>query len=35
MSKTSKSKKIELPKMDDIWARIKADQIKKAEQVKA
>jgi len=35
MSKTSKSKKIELPKMDDIWAKIKADQIKKAEQVKA
>ena len=35
MSKTSKSKKVELPKMDDIWAKIKADQIKKAEAVKA
>jgi hypothetical protein len=34
MSKTSKSKKVELPKMDDIWAKIKADQLKKAEQVK-
>jgi hypothetical protein len=31
MSKTSKSK---LPKMDDIMAQIRADQIKKAEQVK-
>jgi len=31
MSKTSKSK---LPKMDDIMAQIKADQLKKADQVK-
>jgi hypothetical protein len=35
MSKSSKSKKVELPKMDDIWAKIKQDQIKKADQVKA
>ena len=28
MSKSSKSKKVELPKMDDIWAKIKQDQIK-------
>jgi hypothetical protein len=34
MSKTSKSKKIKMPKMDDIMAQIRADQIKKAEQVK-
>jgi hypothetical protein len=31
MSKTSKSK---LPKMDDIMAQIRADQLKKADQVK-
>ena len=34
MSKTSKSKKIKLPKMDDIMAQIKADQLKKADRVK-
>ena len=34
MSKTSKSKKIKLPKMDDIMAQIRADQIKKADRVK-
>jgi hypothetical protein len=34
MSKTSKSKKIKLPKMDDIMAQIKADQLKKADKVK-
>lgn len=34
MSKTSKSKKIKLPKIDDIMAEIKADQIKKADKVK-
>jgi hypothetical protein len=34
MSKTSKSKKIKMPKMVDIMAQIKADQIKKADQVK-
>jgi hypothetical protein len=34
MSKTSKSKKIKMPKMDDIMAQIRADQIKKADQVK-
>jgi hypothetical protein len=34
MSKTSKSKKSKLPKMDDIMAQIKADQIKKGDQVK-
>jgi len=34
MSKTSKSKKIKLPKMDDIVAQIKADQIKKGDRVK-
>ena len=34
MSKTSKSKKIKMPKMTDIMAQIRADQIKKAEQVK-
>lgn len=35
MSKTSKSKKVKMPKMDDIWEKIKQDQIKRAEQVKA
>jgi hypothetical protein len=35
MSKTSKSNKVKMPKMDDIWAKIREDQIKKAEQVKA
>lgn len=34
MSKTSKSKKIKMPKMVDIMAQIKADQIKKADRVK-
>ena len=34
MSKTSKSKKIKLPKMTDIMAQIKADQLKKADRVK-
>lgn len=34
MSKTSKSKKIKMPKMDDIMAQIKADQLKKADRVK-
>jgi hypothetical protein len=34
MSKTSKSKKIKMPKMDDIMAQIKADQLKKADKVK-
>ena len=34
MSKTSKSKKIKLPKMDDIMAQIKADQLKKKDKVK-
>ena len=34
MSKTSKSKKIKLPKMTDIMAQIKADQIKKGDRVK-
>ena len=34
MSKTSKSKKIKLPKMDDIMAQIKADQLKKADRLK-
>ena len=34
MSKTSKSKKIKMPKMVDIMAQIKADQIKKADKVK-
>jgi hypothetical protein len=34
MSKTSKSKKIKMPKMDDIMAQIKADQIKKGDRVK-
>ena len=34
MSKTSKSKKSKLPKMDDIMAQIKADQLKKADRVK-
>lgn len=35
MSKTSKSNKVKMPKMDDIWAKIREDQIKRAEQVKA
>jgi len=30
----SKTKKVKLPKMDDIWAQIKADQIKKTEKSK-
>jgi hypothetical protein len=34
MSKTSKSNKVKMPKMDDIWEKIKQDQIKKADQVK-
>ena len=34
MSKTPKSKKIKMPKMDDIMAQIKADQLKKADKVK-
>ena len=34
MSKTSKSKKIKMPKMEDIMAQIKADQLKKADRVK-
>jgi hypothetical protein len=34
MSKTSKSKKIKLPKMTDIMAQIKAEQIKKGDRVK-
>jgi hypothetical protein len=34
MSKTSKSKKIKMPKMVDIMAQIKADQLKKADRVK-
>ena len=34
MSKTSKSKKIKMPKMVDIMAQIKADQLKKADKVK-
>ena len=34
MSKTSKSKKVKMPKMDDIMAQIKADQIKKGDRVK-
>ena len=34
MSKTSKSKKIKMPKMTDIMAQIKADQLKKADRVK-
>ena len=34
MSKTSKSKKIKMPKMDDIMAQIKADQLKKKDKVK-
>jgi len=34
MSKTSKSKKVKMPKMDDIMAQIKADQLKKADRVK-
>jgi hypothetical protein len=34
MSKTSKSKKIKMPKMDDIMAQIRADQLKKADRVK-
>lgn len=34
MSKTSKSKKIKMPKMTDIMAQIKADQIKKGDRVK-
>jgi len=34
MSKTSKSKKIKMPKMTDIMAQIKADQLKKADKVK-
>jgi hypothetical protein len=34
MSKTSKSKKIKMPKMDDIMAQIKADQLKKSDRVK-
>ena len=34
MSKTSKSKKIKMPKMDDIMAQIKADQLKKADRLK-
>ena len=34
MSKTSKSKKTKLPKMTDIMAQIKADQLKKADRVK-
>jgi len=34
MSKTSKSNKVKLPKMDDIMAQIKADQLKKADRVK-
>jgi len=34
MSKTSKSKKTKLPKMTDIMAQIKADQIKKGDRVK-
>jgi hypothetical protein len=35
MSKTSKSKKVEMPKMDDIWAKIREEQLKKALQVQA
>jgi hypothetical protein len=34
MSKTSKSKKIKMPKMTDIMAQIKADQLKKSDRVK-
>ena len=34
MSKTSKSKKIKMPKMVDIMAQIKADQLKKTDKVK-
>ena len=34
MSKTSKSKKIKMPKMTDIMAQIKAEQIKKGDRVK-
>jgi hypothetical protein len=34
MSKTSKSKKIKMPKMVDIMAKIKADQLKKKDKVK-
>jgi hypothetical protein len=34
MSKISKSKKIKMPKMTDIMAQIKADQIKKGDRVK-
>ncbi len=34
MSKTSKSKKIKMPKMDDVMAQIKADQLKKKDKVK-
>jgi hypothetical protein len=34
MSKTSKSKKVKMPKMDDIMAQIKADQLKKSDRVK-
>jgi hypothetical protein len=34
MSKTSKSKKIKMPSMVDIMAKIKADQLKKADRVK-
>jgi hypothetical protein len=34
MSKTSKSNKVKMPKMDDIMAQIKADQLKKADRVK-
>ena len=30
----SKTKKVKMPKMDDIWAKIKADQIKKTEKSK-
>jgi hypothetical protein len=34
MSKTSKSKKIKMPKMVDIMAQVKADQLKKKDKVK-
>jgi len=34
MSKTSKSKKVELPKMDNIMAEIRADQLKRADKFK-